>query len=72
VWVAVVYDIFGKVRELAQAGDAAAVEYIKEVDRGSLCALCEFPKWRAPPELWSCAARVPNQKVNIMYLMRSS
>jgi len=33
IWIAVVYDLFGKLRELAQAGDANAQKTVEEIDR---------------------------------------
>lgn len=32
IWIAVVYDLFGKLRELALSGDAKAREYISKID----------------------------------------
>lgn len=32
-WIAVVYDVFGKLRELAQSGDAAARTWVENLDR---------------------------------------
>lgn len=33
IWIAVVYDVFGKLRELAQAGDPAARKWVEDLDR---------------------------------------
>lgn len=33
IWIAVVYDLFGKLRELSQSGDGGAREFVEKIDR---------------------------------------